>query len=150
MASMVIDLPADLKPEDWQHWGHFTTFKSNAAELLRKSLRPDQIVYCSPLVDPYQPAESDEALMPGVLDAVIGRHPDAILIAPTDKTQLVAPLKKAADAGIPVITVDTFIGNGQYQTGSEFRSAARDDLLQLQDSEVPPLVAASRHQHECQ
>ena len=53
-----------------------------------------------------------------MLDAVIGRHPDAILIAPTDKTQLVAPLQKAVAAGIPVITVDTFIGTGQYQTGS--------------------------------
>ena len=53
-----------------------------------------------------------------VLDAVIARKPDAILIAPTDKTQLVQPLKKAADAGIPVITVDTFIGTGNYQTGS--------------------------------
>ncbi|HVW93719.1 MAG TPA: ABC transporter substrate-binding protein [Devosia sp.] len=52
-----------------------------------------------------------------VLDAVIAKKPDAILIAPTDKTQLIAPLKKAADAGIPVITVDTFIGTGQYQTG---------------------------------
>ena len=53
-----------------------------------------------------------------VLDAVIGRHPDALLIAPTDKTQLVQPLRKAADAGIPVITVDTFIGDGHYQAGS--------------------------------
>ena len=53
-----------------------------------------------------------------VLDAVIARHPDAILIAPTDKVQLVQPLKKALDAGIKVITVDTFIGNGMYQTGS--------------------------------
>lgn len=53
-----------------------------------------------------------------VLDAVIAKKPDAILIAPTDKTQLVQPLKKAADAGIPVITVDTFIGTGQYQTGA--------------------------------
>ena len=53
-----------------------------------------------------------------VLDAVIARKPDAILIAPTDKVQLVQPLKKAADAGIPVITVDTFIGTGNYQTGS--------------------------------
>ncbi|QCL97031.1 ABC transporter substrate-binding protein [Agrobacterium tumefaciens] len=52
-----------------------------------------------------------------VLDAVIAKSPDAILIAPTDKTQLVQPLKKAADAGIPVITVDTFIGTGVYQTG---------------------------------
>ena len=53
-----------------------------------------------------------------VLDAVIARSPDAILIAPTDKTQLVEPLRKASDAGIPVITVDTFIGTGVYQTGS--------------------------------
>jgi ribose transport system substrate-binding protein len=53
-----------------------------------------------------------------VLDAVIARHPDAILIAPTDKVQLVQPLKKAIDAGIKVITVDTFIGTGKYQTGA--------------------------------
>ena len=51
-----------------------------------------------------------------MLDAVIARKPDAILIAPTDKVQLVEPLKKAIDAGIPVITVDTFIGTGEYQT----------------------------------
>lgn len=53
-----------------------------------------------------------------VLDAVIARQPDAILIAPTDTTQLVEPLRRAHDAGIPVITVDTFIGSGQYQTGA--------------------------------
>jgi ribose transport system substrate-binding protein len=53
-----------------------------------------------------------------VLDAVIARAPNAILIAPTDKVQLIEPLKKAHDAGIPVITVDTFIGTGNYQTGA--------------------------------
>ena len=53
-----------------------------------------------------------------VLDAVVAKKPDAILIAPTDKDQLIQPLKNAADAGIPIITVDTFIGNGNYQTGS--------------------------------
>ncbi len=53
-----------------------------------------------------------------VLDAVIARHPDAILIAPTDRTQLVEPLKKAVAAGISVIMVDTFIGDGKYQTGA--------------------------------
>ncbi len=53
-----------------------------------------------------------------VLDAVIARGPDAILIAPTDTTQLIEPLRKAHDAGIPVITVDTFIGSGDYQTGA--------------------------------
>jgi ribose transport system substrate-binding protein len=69
-----------------------------------------------------------------VLQAIIAKHPDAILIAPTDKTQLVAPLKQADAAGIPVITVDTFIGNGIYQTGSgdaDFPLAyiASDNLL---------------------
>ncbi len=52
-----------------------------------------------------------------VLNAVIARQPDAILIAPTDKQQLIAPLKQAVDAGIKVITVDTFIDDGQYQDG---------------------------------
>jgi len=53
-----------------------------------------------------------------VLDAVIARAPSAILIAPTDTVQLIEPLRKAHDAGIPVITVDTFIGTGIYQTGA--------------------------------
>ena len=53
-----------------------------------------------------------------VLNAVIARHPDAILIAPTDKQQLIAPLKQAVDAGIKVITVDTFIDDGKYQDGN--------------------------------
>ena len=52
-----------------------------------------------------------------VLDAVIARGPDAILIAPTDVTQLIEPLRAAHEAGIPVITVDTFIDDGMYQDG---------------------------------
>lgn len=62
--------------------------------------------------------EFNPVLQVPVLDAIIARKPDAILIAPTDKVQLVEPLKKAAAAGIPVITVDTFIGTGNYQTGA--------------------------------
>jgi ribose transport system substrate-binding protein len=43
------------------------------------------------------------------LNGAIARHPDAILIAPTDKTALIAPIQRAISAGVPVITVDTFI-----------------------------------------
>src|SRR5215471_12672370 len=43
------------------------------------------------------------------LTAAIAKKPDAILIAPTDKSALIAPIQRAIDAGIPVITVDTFI-----------------------------------------
>jgi ribose transport system substrate-binding protein len=67
----------------------------------------------------WQGAEEFEPVMQTpVLDAVIARGPDAILIAPTDSTQLIEPLRRAHNAGIPVITVDTFIGDGQYGTGS--------------------------------
>jgi len=43
------------------------------------------------------------------LNGAIAKKPDAILIAPTDKTALIAPIQRAISAGIPVITVDTFI-----------------------------------------
>jgi len=69
-----------LKPDDWKHWGEFTTFKSNASWLLRKSLRPDQIIYCSPLVDPYQPAEEAECMMPRLLDELMLRPPRVFTI----------------------------------------------------------------------
>ena len=69
-----------LKPEDWRRWGQFTTFKSNAAELLRRELRPDQIIYCSPLVDPYQPAEAEARMMPAILEAVASAPPRMFVV----------------------------------------------------------------------
>ena len=63
-------------------------------------------------------AEWNVSLQVPVLDAVIARKPDAIMIAPTDKVQLIAPLKKAHDAGIAIVCVDTYIGTGVFQTGS--------------------------------
>lgn len=69
-----------LRPEDWQRWGQFTTFKSNAAGLLRKELRAQQVIYCSPLVDPYQPAEESHPHMPAILDEVLARPPRIFVI----------------------------------------------------------------------
>jgi DNA repair photolyase len=69
-----------LQPEDWKRWGQFTTFKSNAPELLRKQLGPDQLIYCSPLVDPYQPAEEEVEGMPRILDEVLARPPKTFVI----------------------------------------------------------------------
>jgi ribose transport system substrate-binding protein len=62
--------------------------------------------------------EFDPVLQTPVLDAVIARGPDAILIAPTDSTQMIEPLRRANEAGIPIITVDTFIDDGRYQDGA--------------------------------
>ena len=64
-----------LQPEDWRRWGQFTTIKSNAADLLRRELRASQRIYCSPLVDPYQPAEADARIMPGILEALCETPP---------------------------------------------------------------------------
>jgi ribose transport system substrate-binding protein len=43
------------------------------------------------------------------LNGAIAKKPDAILIAPTDKNALIGPIQRAIAAGIPVVTVDTFI-----------------------------------------
>ena len=64
-----------LKPKDWTHWGQYTTFKSNAAVLLSRELDSEQVIYCSPLVDPYQHAEGSERLMPDILDQLISLPP---------------------------------------------------------------------------
>lgn len=69
-----------LQPEDWRRWGQFTTVKQNAAELLARALRPDQVIYCSPLVDPYQPAEEQAVLMPAILQAVRERPPRVFVV----------------------------------------------------------------------
>jgi ribose transport system substrate-binding protein len=45
------------------------------------------------------------------LNAAIAQHPDLILIAPTDKVALQAPINRAVKAGIPVILVDTTLSN---------------------------------------
>ena len=69
-----------LKPEDWQRWGQFTTFKNNAADLLRRELREHQRIYCSPMVDPYQPAEEHERMMPRILDVLLEAPPRVFVL----------------------------------------------------------------------
>jgi ribose transport system substrate-binding protein len=53
-----------------------------------------------------------------LLNAMIARGDlNYIITAPVDKDQMVAPLQAAVDAGIKVITVDTFLGDGDYAKG---------------------------------
>ena len=53
-----------------------------------------------------------------ILDALIARGDlDYLITAPTDKDQMIGPLQAAHDAGIKVITVDTFLGDGDYVNG---------------------------------
>jgi ribose transport system substrate-binding protein len=53
-----------------------------------------------------------------ILDALIARGDlDYIITAPVEKDQMVGPLQAAVDAGIKIITVDTFLGDGDYDAG---------------------------------
>ncbi len=74
-----------LKPLDWQRWGRHTTYKSNAADLLSRELRTSQVIYCSPLVDPYQSAEEAECLMPRIL-RILCDSPPAVFVLQTRGT----------------------------------------------------------------
>ncbi len=69
-----------LQPEDWKKWGQFTTLKINAAELIARNTTRSQVIYCSPLVDPYQPAEEVRPLMPGILEALLHNAPAVFVI----------------------------------------------------------------------
>ena len=61
-----------------------------------------------------------EAQVP-ILEATVAQgNVDMILIAPTATDALIAPLKKFYDQGIEIITVDTFLGNGDYSKPSDF------------------------------
>jgi ribose transport system substrate-binding protein len=53
------------------------------------------------------PDQFDASLQTPIVNGVIAKKPDAILIAPTDAKAMYAPIKQAADAGIKIVLVDT-------------------------------------------
>jgi len=53
-----------------------------------------------------------------LLDAMVARGDlDYIIIAAVDSQQMIAPLQAAYEAGIKIVGVDTFIGDGDYANG---------------------------------
>jgi ribose transport system substrate-binding protein len=72
------------------------------------------------IVAEYPKSWGPDAQIP-ILEATAARGGiDAILIAPTDVKALIAPLKKLYDKGIEIVTVDTFIGDGDYSKPSNY------------------------------
>ncbi|ABG05520.1 Twin-arginine translocation pathway signal [Rubrobacter xylanophilus DSM 9941] len=55
------------------------------------------------------PEEFSPAAQTPILNAVVQSNPDAILIAPTDRTAMVGPIQSAVNQDIPVVLVDTTI-----------------------------------------
>lgn len=64
------------------------------------------------------PDEWGPTVQTPILDAMVARGDiDCLITAPTDKEQMIAPLESAIDAGMAVVTVDTFLGDGDYVNG---------------------------------
>ncbi|MDK2897232.1 MAG: ribose transport system substrate-binding protein [Candidatus Atribacteria bacterium] len=56
-----------------------------------------------------------------ILEAVAARGDiDLIAIVPTSQEALIAPLKRIYESGVEIITVDTYLGDGDYSTPSEW------------------------------
>ncbi|GAB4510989.1 MAG: hypothetical protein OHK0046_08480 [Anaerolineae bacterium] len=64
------------------------------------------------------PEEFNPTVQTPIIDALVARGDiDALITAPTDSQQMIPVLENVRDAGIPVFTVDTFIGDGDYANG---------------------------------
>nr|MCU0513273.1 substrate-binding domain-containing protein [Anaerolineae bacterium] len=64
------------------------------------------------------PERFDPTVQTPIIEALVARGDiDGLITAPTDKEQMIPVLQRVQDAGIPIITVDTFIGDGDYAAG---------------------------------
>ncbi|MCB0214919.1 MAG: substrate-binding domain-containing protein, partial [Anaerolineae bacterium] len=64
------------------------------------------------------PEDWNATVQTPMLDAMVARGDlDFLFLAPVDKEAMVAPLQNAVDTGLPIITNDTFIGDGDYANG---------------------------------
>src|SRR5829696_8232190 len=73
-------------------------------------------------LDVTAPDEFDASLQTPVVNAVVAKKPDAILIAPTDTKAMIPPLTQAKAAGIKLIFVDTTTENSAELAESEIAS----------------------------
>lgn len=72
------------------------------------------------VVSEYPKAWGPEVQVP-VLEAAVARaKPDLVIIGPSSNDAMIAPLKKLYDEGIDIITVDTWIGDGNYAKASDW------------------------------
>jgi ribose transport system substrate-binding protein len=56
-----------------------------------------------------------------ILEAMVARGGfDFLIVVPTSTEALIAPLKKIHDKGIPMITTDTYLGDGDYSKSSNY------------------------------
>jgi DNA repair photolyase len=121
-----------LTPEDWRKWGQFTTFKINAAELASRGTKRDQVIYCSPLVDPYQPAEREQQLMPSILSAITRCPPNVFVLQTRSPLILrdVALLQEAAERTVLRISMSITTDSEEVRHRYEGRCEPIEERLE--------------------
>lgn len=135
-------LYAGLSPEDARRWGQFTTFKANAPELLQRTRLTDAIIYCSPLVDPYQPVEHHYQLMPRLLSVLLDHPPLAFTIqtrAPSvlRDISLLNELSKLTRLRISMsVTTDNDDVRKRYEPHCEPNEARLDAIAALRETGI--------------
>jgi ribose transport system substrate-binding protein len=64
------------------------------------------------------PSQWNAALQTPIIDAMIARRVNGLVAVPNDPTAMTASLERVNQAGIPVATADTYVGDGNYGSGS--------------------------------
>lgn len=62
------------------------------------------------------PMETDYSRQIQIVDSMIARHVDGLVVAAADRTALVQPLDRAAKAGVPVVVFDSGVDSTNYVT----------------------------------
>jgi len=88
----------------------------------------------------------DPAIQTGIVNAIISAAPDALIIAPNDRTAMLPPLQAATDAGIKLVVVDTGLDDFSFTASHiasdnvEGAAAAADTLAELIGEEGKVLI----------
>lgn len=64
------------------------------------------------------PSQWNPAIQTPIVDAMIARKVDGLIAVPNDPQAMIAVLQRANDMGIPIVTTDQYIGDGDYANGS--------------------------------
>lgn len=92
----------------------YTTLEKGIREKAA-TLQVEIIITTYPLT--WSPEAQIKAMNESLKDS---QHIDAILIAPVANDVLIEPLRTVYQKGIEIITVDTYIGDGNYEKRSEY------------------------------
>lgn len=64
------------------------------------------------------PSQWNPALQSPIIDAMVARKVDAMVVVPNDPQAMISSLQRANDSGVPIVTADTTLGDGNYASGS--------------------------------